>query len=248
MGKALECLDGLEEAADKAGLREISLGRIDGQPLRVWESPPGPARPLIYFSAGIHGDEPAGVQALLELAAEGFFDDRAAWQICPLLNASGLRRGARENAEGVDLNRDYRFPRSREVALHRAWIDRQPPPALSLCLHEDWETAGFYLYMQGEAVAERVAHAILQAVAAVGPIETREEVDGFPIVDGLIKPRDTQPIAERKEWSEAVYLYERHPTPQFTFETPSSAALPLRVAMHKAAAEAAIDAICAASR
>ena len=68
---------------------------------------PGP-RPRIYLSAGIHGDEPAPPLALLALIESGALDKRAVWFLCPILNPDGLARGTRENAEGVDLNRDYR--------------------------------------------------------------------------------------------------------------------------------------------
>jgi murein tripeptide amidase MpaA len=72
------------------------------------------------------------------LLERGFFDARAVWFLCPLLNPVGLAHGTRENAGGLDLNRDYLHPASTEVRAHTAWLQRQPRFDLALILHEDW--------------------------------------------------------------------------------------------------------------
>ena len=52
-------------------------------------------------------------------------DDAEIW-LCPCLNPTGFPRNTRENAGGVDLNRDYKHRRSAEVRAHIAWLQRQP--------------------------------------------------------------------------------------------------------------------------
>jgi len=42
--------------------------------------------PVVYLSAGIHGDEPAGPWALRGLLEDGFFGEGVQWLICPALN------------------------------------------------------------------------------------------------------------------------------------------------------------------
>src|SRR5688572_24827862 len=94
-----------ESLARAAGFRIERFAEIAGTPLLALTRRTSGPRPRIYLSAGIHGDEPAGPLALLELFTAGFFDTRANWFICPLLNPSGFLRGTRENADALDLNR-----------------------------------------------------------------------------------------------------------------------------------------------
>ena len=80
----------LAAAARAAGCDVETFGAAAGSPLlAMTKRTPGP-RPRIYLSAGIHGDEPAGPLALLELLEAGSFDHRADWFICPLLNPAGF--------------------------------------------------------------------------------------------------------------------------------------------------------------
>ncbi|MBV9270780.1 MAG: hypothetical protein JO165_06795, partial [Candidatus Eremiobacteraeota bacterium] len=45
--------------------------------------------PVVTISAGVHGDEPAGVIALLTLAEENDLDKRFAYRLWPCTNPSG---------------------------------------------------------------------------------------------------------------------------------------------------------------
>jgi murein peptide amidase A len=128
----------IQAIARNQGFRVEPFGELAGFPLfALTKRTPGP-RPRIYLSAGIHGDEPAGPLALLDLLARGVFDRRAVWLICPLLNPAGFARRTRENADGVDLNRDYKTLCSLEIQAHARWLQRQPNFDLALCVHEDW--------------------------------------------------------------------------------------------------------------
>jgi|GEM_PF-431067 len=193
-----------------------------------------PRPPRIYISSGIHGDEAAGPLALLELLAEGFFDDRAHWFICPVLNPLGLARGTRENPDGLDLNRDYLAPRSAEIRAHLAWLQRQPPFDLTLCLHEDWESTGFYLYEHNPNKRPSLAPALLDSVLPHLPIEPETTIDGRDVDEpGILRPKIT--AAEMPTWPEALYLREHGLSDLgYTTETPSSLPLPQRVAAQKA--------------
>src|SRR5882724_1465461 len=120
-----------EIAGTTAGFRVERFGVAAEIPLfALTKRTPGP-RPRIYLSAGIHGDEPAPPLALLRLLDQGFFDARATWFLCPLLNPIGMSLRTRENADKIDLNRDYRQTKSVEIAAHIRWLERQPPFDLS---------------------------------------------------------------------------------------------------------------------
>jgi len=189
----------------------------------------------------VHGDEPAGPLALLELLSEGFFDNRAHWFICPVLNPLGFVRGTRENPENIDLNRDYRACRSAEVRAHIAWLQRQPPFDLTLCLHEDWESTGFYLYEHNVNDRPSLAHALLAAVRPHMPIEPAHIIDGRPIDEpGILRPQVN--IQDLPEWPEQFYLREHyHYDLGYTTETPSSLPLAPRVATQKALVTTAVE-------
>ena len=196
-------------------------------------------RPRVYLSSGIHGDEPAGPETLLQLLAEGIFDDRATWLLAPLLNPVGFYLRTRENAAAIDLNRDYHAPRTAEIEAHVRWLQRQPPFDLALCLHEDWEATGFYLYELNPAGRRSLAEPMLAAAGAHLPIDPASVIDGRAVTQpGIIRP-DHDPRL-RDLWAEAIYLRAHHTDLCYTLETPSSLPLAQRVAAMAAAVRAAL--------
>lgn len=222
-----------EAAAPAAGFRVERFGSAGGVPLlALTRRTPGP-RPRVYLSAGIHGDEPAPPLVLLELLESGFFDARAVWLLCPLLNPEGFRRGARENAAGIDLNRDFREPKSEEIRAHVAWLRRQPRLDLGICVHEDWEATGFYLYEQNALGRPSLAAALLAGASASCPIDPSELIDGRPARGGVIHPPGDP--RERPLWPESIYLRANHSSLLYTIETPSGLPLAARVAAHRGA-------------
>lgn len=229
----------LQSAGLAQGFRVEPFGEIEGCPLfALTKRTPGP-RPRIYVSSGMHGDEPAPPRTLLALLEAGVFDSRANWFLCPLLNPAGLARGTRENANGVDLNRDYKDLRSAEITAHIGWLRRQPNFDLTLCVHEDWESAGYYLYELNPLQRPTLAHAMIAAVAEVCPIETATVIDGREIAEpGIIRPL-SDPLL-RENWPEAIYLRAQHTALSYTTETPSALPLDQRIAAHSAAIRAAI--------
>ena len=66
----------------------------------------------IYISTGIHGDEPAGPLAALKLVHENRWPKNAEIYLLPCLNPAGFTLNQRGNANDIDLNRDYRNPKS----------------------------------------------------------------------------------------------------------------------------------------
>jgi predicted deacylase len=228
------------EAAGRArGFRVERFGEIRGTALlALTKRTPGP-RPRIYLSAGIHGDEPAPPLALLDLVERGILDSRAVWFVCPLLNPAGFICRTRENAEGVDLNRDYKALRSVEIQAHARWLQRQPNFDLTIHLHEDWEAGGFYLYELCTTTEHGVARAMIDAVAATMPIESATVIVGRSVAErGIIRPV-ADPLL-RESWPESIYLRAHHTQLGYTIETPSSLALTQRRAALTTAVDAAV--------
>lgn len=230
-------------AARQAGFAAERWGEIDGYPLLAYVKPAASAgAPAYYLSAGMHGDEPAPPLALLDLVETGAFDAAAGWTLCPALNPTGLARGTRENAAGVDLNRDYKSPATPEIAAHVAWLRRQPRFDAVFCLHEDYDARGFYLYELNPDARGSVAEAVLAAVRLLGPIEDAATIDGrAAAAPGIIRPV-SDPLL-RDQWPEAIYLRNQHTNLSYTFETATSQPLAQRVATHAAAVRAALAAL-----
>jgi predicted deacylase len=228
------------DAATGCGFRAEPFAEAGGVPLVAYtRRTPGP-RPRIYVSSGIHGDEPAPPLALLALLEAGVFDDRATWFLCPLLNPTGLARGTRENDAAVDLNRDYLNPQTVEIAGHVRWLRRQPGFDLALCLHEDWETQGFYLYELNRPGRPSLADTMILTAANHMPIESTDVIDGRPATaPGLVRPAE-DPLL-REKWAEAIYLHAHHSRMGYTLETPSALPLDLRVATMTSVVRAGIE-------
>jgi hypothetical protein len=180
-----------------------------------------------YLSAGIHADEPAGPVAVLELLRRDRWPADLSFWICPCLNPGGFPLSQRENAGGHDLNRDYLHLRTPEIRAHVAWLERQPAFDVTVCLHEDWEASGFYLYELNTDGHRSGAEAAVEAVAGVCPIDKAEVIDGRPARSGIIRP-DLNP-ALRRDWPEAFYLVQHKTRHSYTLEAPSDFALPVRV-------------------
>ena len=222
-------LDGIPALAESAGFSPRVYGEIDGHPLlcltREIDRPE-----VLYLSAGIHGDEPAGPKAIEQLLRERALREEVGWVVFPLLNPGGLRRGSRENPEGIDLNRDYQVQRAAETRAHRALLEAEDwSLAASLALHEDWEARGPYLYEHNPDRQPHPCRLLLETLGAHGPVEDGPEIDGWPTAGpGLIHPPSE--IELRTEWPEQLFLLSRFTRMSYTLETPSALPFLRRVA------------------
>lgn len=181
----------------------------------------------VYISAGVHGDEPAGPLAVRQLLATNDWPDDINLWICPCINPEGMANNTRENADGIDLNRDYRHLETPEVRAHVTWIERQPRFDLVLCLHEDWEAHGFYIYELKPNGTEALARRIVDAVANVCVIDNSTIIDERTAEAGIVTGYPDP--ATRPRWPEAVYFFNRHKTHTCTLEAPSDFPLQTRV-------------------
>lgn len=210
----------------------------------AWRRPVGlPGIPhltrRVYLSSGIHGDEPAGPLAALRLVRENLWPANVEITLLPCLNPVGFSRNTRENGQEIDLNRDYLHLQSAEVRAHIAWLESQLRFDLTLCLHEDWESRGFYVYELNPEMKPSCAEAIVTAVRGVCPIDLSEMIEGRAAVGGIIRP--TLDPHSRPQWPEAFWLIT-HKTPlSYTLEAPSDFSLDTRVAALVAGVNAALE-------
>jgi len=206
--------------------------------LTAWHrSVPSSAR-RIYISAGIHGDEPAAPLTALRLVRENRWPADAEIVLLPCLNPSGFLANRRENAGGLDLNRDYRHLQSPEIGAHVAWLQSQANFDLCLSLHEDWESNGFYLYELNPNHRPALAQTMVSAVAPVCPVDLATEIEGREAHGGIIRPNidpSTRPL-----WPESLWLIQNRALQAYTLEAPSDFPLATRVDALTAAVRAAL--------
>jgi murein peptide amidase A len=195
----------------------------------------------VYLSAGIHGDEPAGPLAALRLLQENRWPENLDLWFCPCLNPIGFTRNTRENGCGIDLNREYLNPVAEEIKAHIQWLERQPNFDLSLLLHEDWESHGFYLYEQNPDARRSLAEPMIEAVSQVCPIDPNELIEGRPAKNGIIRP-NLDPKS-RPQWPEAFYMISNKTRQSYTLEAPSDYPISTRVDALVAAVRTTVDVI-----
>lgn len=192
----------------------------------------------IYISTGIHGDEPAGPLAVRQLLHENQWPGGASLWLCPCLNPGGFLLNRRENAQGLDLNRQYLNPQAAETLAHIDWLRRQPSFDLCLCLHEDWESSGFYVYELNPQNRPSLAETIVARVAGVCPVDHSETIEGRPASNGIIRP--SVDSRSRPDWPESFFLLTYKTPLSQTLEAPSDFPLSARVAALVTAVNAAL--------
>ncbi len=206
----------------------------------------GAGRRRVYISTGIHGDEPAGPLAARQLLQENSWPAGMDLWLCPCINPTGFTLNRRENDEGLDLNRQYLSPHAEETVAHIAWLRRQPGFDLCLCLHEDWESHGFYLYELNADQQPSLAEPVIARISEVCPIDQSEVIEDRPAHNGIIRP-SIDPRT-RPQWPEAFFLLTHKTRLSYTLEAPSDFPLPVRVAALVAGVSAALGALSARPR
>ncbi len=241
-GEVIGRLKRLGQARPAWRLRTIGeVGRR--YPLFSLQAGSGRSNRRVCLSAGIHGDEPAGVEALLRFLETYRGGMPVSLTVFPCLNPTGYERGIRENAEGADLNRSFDFPEAPpEVRILRKALERKEFD-LSLELHEDPDAQGFYLYELGRDEMPCWGESIVTSVGFRHPIDRRSRIDGRKAIAGVIRPDATDHRFDRiwrrrSGWPQAIYQFLRGVPHTITTETPTRAEWEARVAMHMTALDA----------
>jgi hypothetical protein len=224
--------------AKAAGLRPIMLGEVEGHPVVVFETQASVRGvPAVYISTGVHGDEAAAPWGLLQWA-EAHLDQlrEEAFVLCPCLNPVGLMMNTRADYRGVDINRRFHLKRE---PLMAAWqkLVRERTLRLGLCLHEDYDAQGCYIYELGAQSRPLSPHIMAATAAVIGP-DPRSNIDGRRARKGIIRRKILPPDIEGPE---AIVLHQLGCPITLTFETPSEFALDIRVHAQRTCIEATLE-------
>lgn len=163
-------------------------------PRYLFVGPRGGDTPIrLGIFAGIHGDEPEGVHALVrfiqlletkpELAA-GYY-----LSLYPVCNPTGFEAGTRFSRSGKDLNRQFwRSSSEPEVRLLEAELLSRSFQGL-ISLHTDDTSDGFYGFAHGATLTKHLIEPALAAAEKILPRDGRAVIDGFNAKRGIIRDR-----------------------------------------------------------
>jgi len=187
-------------------------------------------KPAVHLATGVHGDEPAGPHAVLQLVERDLLDPRFSYRIWPCNNPTGFDARTRESIDGLDINRTFgrggSSPESRAIIT----ANRDRKFELAVDLHEDDESSGFYCYEYGGA---GIGRALVDRLAA----------DGTPVDPRDVLTPDPDAEAQRIGGRTLTQLLMRNAARLgLTFETPSSVlSFDRRVAIHVEAVQFALS-------
>lgn len=218
-------------------LHEITCAGRTYELMRIILGSGGSRRVLL--SAGIHGDELAGVEALCEwLESRGYVKFLQRWDITmlPCINPWGYEYGTRANGDGHDLNREFNssLPPQEVLFVQSVLQERFD---LNLELHADEDSPGYYMYETVQPGAS-MGHRVLERIHTSTPVNRDATIDGKSANGGVIaRPREP---GTRSWWPMAVYGFA-HGTPcSLTLEAGQST-LQKQVQAHLQAIEAAME-------
>ncbi len=242
-------MDAVAAKSDKITIHMIGDVHTDdgAWPIQMFSfTPENPVQCRVLLSAGVHGNEPAGVECLLQFAeALSQNPDRypgITFDIVPLVNPWGWIHRRRRNADNRDLNRDFASFHARESAIMRD-LRRRNAYDLMVDLHEDSHVGGFYFYRLAHPDAALCRHIIAAVRDAGHPIHNGRVSKIFRARDGVITcPLWSLRLARMARQLSMSNYFRLEGCPQaFLFETPSRLPLDTRVAMHRVALAALLE-------
>lgn len=229
--------------AAEAGLLVNELCRVDG--VRVLWLESAAARrgePLVYLSAGVHGDEPGATEGLVGWARQNARRLRdGSFLIFPCLNPHGLMGNTRMDQRGLDLNRRFHLEDDPVCGAWRRVVTGRAM-RLAVCLHEDYDALGAYVYELSSRLPRGWSHELLRRCTnARLPVDARTRIDGQLAREGVIQRRKSP--RKLPGLPEAVAVYEMGCEISLTFETPSEFALDERARSHARFLDAVLRAL-----
>ena len=216
------------------------IGTVHSYPIyqiRLTASAPKPQQVLI--TGGMHGDEPAGVEAVLRFLARDNTErlKNFSFVIIPCINPYGYVHNTRETSDDVDINRSFETDDIAEVAIIKKALG-QTQFSFTIDFHEDYDATGFYLY-EGKRDEQYIGPKLATAAKAIGAIDPEDPGEDAPdLAEGVYKVATswgTQGLAP--------YLLHFHSEHVIISETPTVWQLEQRAALHLAILDTALNII-----
>jgi hypothetical protein len=143
--------------------------------------------------AGIHGDEPEGVHALIRFLQHLEAEPQLAAGYClfiyPICNPTGFEDRTSHSRAVKDLNREFWQNSSEpEVRMLQSELVAHAFHGI-ISLHTDDTSNGFYGYAHGATLTRHLIGPALEAAAEFLPRNEDEFIDGFPARNGVVRQR-----------------------------------------------------------
>ena len=222
------------EALASQGRTVENMGMAGGYPIFCIRAG-RPRRLRVLLTGGVHGDEPAGVEAVLCFVEEDMVPwlEQVEFTAVPCVNPVGYVRDTRDNGAGADINRSFESADVPEVQLAKKVLEGCRVDAFVDC-HEDWEADGFYMY-EGMRQGSEVGPAVIAKVAERASIDPDSGEDSEPVSRGVYEISPSWGLAGL-----APYVLDGHATRACIFETPTIWPLEKRAAVHRLGLDAAL--------
>jgi protein MpaA len=145
----------------------------------------------IGLFAGVHGDEPEGVHALVQFLRLLDEQPGLARGFClfayPICNPTGFEDRTRHARDGKDLNREFwRESHMPEVRLLQSELAAHCFHGI-VSLHTDDSSHGFYGYARGATLTKHLIDPALKAAAEFLPLNGNSVIDGFRARNSVIR-------------------------------------------------------------
>ena len=181
--------------------------------------------------AGVHGDEPSGVQAAVELLRRLHGDPQPALGyelfVYPICNPWGYARDTRWLRSGSDMNREFwRGSDEIEVLVLEGQLMKLAFDGI-VSLHTDDTSPGLYGFVKGHQLTRHVLDPSLEAAARFLPRNFDKSIDNFQANAGISADGYTGILGAPPTQSPRPF--------EIVFETPSHADSNLQVEAHVAA-------------
>ncbi|MDE0470189.1 MAG: M14 family metallocarboxypeptidase [Candidatus Poribacteria bacterium] len=193
----------------------------------------------VLITGGMHGDEPAGVEAVLRFLERDnttLLKDFS-FLVIPCINPYGYVHNTRETFDDIDINRAFETDDVAEVAIVKKALG-QTQFSLAIDFHEDYDATGFYLY-EGKRDEKYIGPRLATAAKAIGPLDPEDPGEDAPdLAEGVYKVATswgTQGLTP--------YLLHFHSEHVIISETPTVWQLEQRVALHLTILDTALDII-----
>ena len=224
----------------------VSYPEFEAPLWRVLFRPGDPVKTRILFSAGIHGNEPAGVECALRVIEAVALNPEKykhiAFDIIPVVNPWGWVHDIRFNQAGIDINRDFATFASQEAKIIKHALEKDQYDMM-FDLHEDPGARGFYIYQYGME-DKQVAEQIVAAINDMGyPVEQDVKMVILKTENGIIDAPmwGLKYMRLTGQLSIANYYRLYHSPYVYTVETPTSLAMEDRLVMQRMAVDMLVD-------
>ncbi len=213
-----------------------------------------PAHPTVLLSGGVHGDEPAGVRAIVDFLEREARQYAGRLNLCllPCVNPGGFEAGTRSTMNGMDLNRSFgKGSAQSEIAAIEEWLTYHAQRfRLHLDLHEAHPEApddprACYLYESLSDRERRIGRHLIDALPYWVPVCLLPTIEEEENDRGVIAYPEAFGNTEFAVGPLDAYVLAQHQTDHtIVTETPTIWSLEKRIAVQRLWIRRSLDLVC----